>query len=60
MGRAMTKAEHKKMITLEKRGGMTSAYYLDTFCGNYTASWKASEIKEDVYKELKAREMLIK
>ena len=56
----MTKTEHKRMITLEKKGSMINAYYLEIFCGSYTKSWKTSEIKEDVYNELKSRNMLMK
>lgn len=56
----MTKAEHKKLIEIVKTGSCASAYYLDIFCGTYTKSWKVSEIKEDVYNNLKERDMLLK
>ena len=56
----MTKAEHKKLIQIVKTGSLVSAYYLDIFCGTYTKTWKVSEIKEDVYNELKERDMLLK
>lgn len=56
----MKKAEHKRLIEIVKTGSLVSAYYLDIFCGTYTNSWKVSEIKEDVYNELKEKGMLLK
>ena len=54
----MTKAEHKKLITIEKCGSFKKAYYLDIFCGTYVKGFTDREIKDDVYSELKRRGML--
>jgi len=51
----MTKQEHKRLITIVVKGSFKIAYYLDIYCGQYTKSWKTSQIKEDVYRELKER-----
>lgn len=56
----MTKANHKRLMELVKKGSVTEVYYCDIYCGTYTNSWKVSEIKEDAYKELKARDLLLK
>lgn len=56
----MTKNEHKQLIFIHNYGSFKKAYYLDVYCGEYSKSWKSSEIKEDVYNELKERDLLLK
>lgn len=56
----MTKREHKKMIEIKTGfAGYKRVYYLDIYCGEYSPSYKISEIKEDVYNELKRRKLLL-
>lgn len=56
----MTKREHKKMIEIKTGfAGYKRAYYNNIYCGEYSKSYTTTEIKEDVYNELKARKMLL-
>lgn len=54
----MTKAEVKKNIIIIKKSCFYEVSYLDINCGTYSTSYKISEIKEDVYNELKERDLL--
>ena len=56
----MTKRDHKRMIEVRKIGSFKKAFYMDIDCGTYTVSWTNAEIKEDVYNELKQRDLLLK
>lgn len=55
----MTKRDHKAMIQIKKNGSLKTVEYCGVHCGTYTATWTNSEIKEDVYQELKSRGMLL-
>lgn len=56
----MTKREHKQMIQIVLKGSFKNVYYCDIYCGQYSKSFTSTEIKEDVYNELKERDLLLK
>lgn len=55
----MTKRQHKQLIIVKTVGAFQVAEYGDLFCGRYSRSYKVGEIKEDVYNELKQRNLLL-